>query len=820
MKKILLFLPFFLTLAFWSGCGDESASNDTTKGTTADPKSDPGIEPRSAKGGEMTFSLKSGAGYEYYQDKNFSDFWGEPKPTPDIDYAMDLSGMDASELRILRSTIEARKGETFSDDQLRQHFMSTDWYQPPFWNHDFRPQYDADEKAFMEKVQALEKALVDNAYKDAGKVVETNAIGNRFRYSEEFLAKVDPVIHAHGVAIVPTQNEQMFHIYDKNNYEAIPSFITSDFYLQMMSLYFSRILQELETDVFSPIVVGMLEKLIQENETDIATIADAKWKAAAEYNIMFFSLAYELLTGKKKTIPQAWQAAYDDEIAKVRGASGQGSKLLRSEFFDFSLFKPRGHYTRTEELKNYFKAMTWLQTAPFNISNPVSIDASMVTATHFFENKALLGVYNRLSSPVAYLVGEPNKNSVVHLFSVMQGYGIPADPAALFSDEYKEQVIQGVQALGIAGFKAKGANALTDDELQKFAVYFMPQRYTLDAEILIRLVDVERDDLNQQPKRPFPKGLDVMAVLGSKEAEKILLEQYKEAEKWPPYPDTLNVLKQKFAAFDGWDENAYNKWLDMLRTLLNPASQLPREFRNEGWKLKSLNTALGSWTELKHNTLLYADQPVAAQMGDGGEDWPPAWVAGYVEPNWHFWNRAVSLIRAISGKLKELDLSTPNIEGKSKMLIEMGDRLRDIARKQEKGEALSGSDNDFIRFIGGEAEWLTLALLDKRDIRWFELNSVDKFMALAADVYTYQGQGPVPPGVLEEAIGYADEMYVSVKMPDGSIQLMRGAVFSYYEFIQPIDERLTDEEWQKMLRDGKAPERPEWMKEILVSNSQ
>jgi hypothetical protein len=38
-----------------------------------------------------------------------------------------------------------------------------------------------------------------------------------------------------------------------------------------------------------------------------------------------------------------------------------------------------------------------------------------------------------------------------------------------------------------------------------------------------------------------------------------------------------------------------------------------------------------------------------------------------------------------------------------------------------------------------------------------------------------------------------------------------GAVFSYYEFKQPMSERLTDEAWQEMLADpSKRPSLPSW----------
>ncbi|MEW6103524.1 MAG: DUF3160 domain-containing protein [bacterium] len=52
---------------------------------------------------------------------------------------------------------------------------------------------------------------------------------------------------------------------------------------------------------------------------------------------------------------------------------------------------------------------------------------------------------------------------------------------------------------------------------------------------------------------------------------------------------------------------------------------------------------------------------------------------------------------------------------------------------------------------------------------------------------------------------------------DGYLKLTRGAVFSYYEFIHPASDRLTDEKWQKMLKQGKAPPLPDWIKEYLLN---
>jgi hypothetical protein len=52
---------------------------------------------------------------------------------------------------------------------------------------------------------------------------------------------------------------------------------------------------------------------------------------------------------------------------------------------------------------------------------------------------------------------------------------------------------------------------------------------------------------------------------------------------------------------------------------------------------------------------------------------------------------------------------------------------------------------------------------------------------------------------------------VLVPASKGRSVLTRGAVFSYYEFTQPLQRRLTDEQWQQMLEKGKAPAQPKWI---------
>jgi len=95
------------------------------------------------------------------------------------------------------------------------------------------------------------------------------------------------------------------------------------------------------------------------------------------------------------------------------------------------------------------------------------------------------------------------------------------------------------------------------------------------------------------------------------------------------------------------------------------------------------------------------------------------------------------------------------------------------------------------------------------DTDHFESDDPERQISIVADVFTNNYT------CLEEAIGYGNEIYVLVEIK-GMFYLTRGAVLSYYEFLQPSSNRLTDKEWQNMIRIGKMPELPIWTSQIMI----
>ena len=130
--------------------------------------------------------------------------------------------------------------------------------------------------------------------------------------------------------------------------------------------------------------------------------------------------------------------------------------------------------------------------------------------------------------------------------------------------------------------------------------------------------------------RMLPKGLDVMAAFGSEEAYTILDEMGETT--YANFPEQMTKLRGEVGGLgmDSWTQNLYWSWLYAFDPLLkSKGEQYPAFMRTQAWARKDIHTALGSWTELKHDTILYAKQSMA-EMGGGAPPEPPR---GWVEPN-------------------------------------------------------------------------------------------------------------------------------------------------------------------------------------------
>jgi hypothetical protein len=741
-----------------------------------------------------------------------------------IDTNMDISKLSLSELRVLRNAFAARQGYLFMSAELRSLFGETSWYYKLMEarvakeyeagggseRKEIPLKYTPAETKFISRIKAREAELQKLNFKaGAGKKVNTANIINDYQL-ETFGGPLREKLGQNGFAIVQDSYEQLFQVYENNDYHDFPSFVTTDLYLQAFHIYFDTLLRLAEESELNGRLLDFCEAMKQLFIKESAENPDAKMRELAKWNTAYFAVAVALLIDKPASdVDPAYAQMAADEIAKVKAEQTAFSEFLgyTKVKFAYSLFRPRGHYTRNDLLKRYFRAMMWIQTVPFGTDNPDQLLRATQIA-EIMEKKGLNGEYNRLVDPITYLMGEPDNVSMLQVQELMKSQGVTVKDLSTDDAKYT-QLKQAVEVLAEKQTRIK-PKFLRSSE---YKINLMPQRYFPDAEVLQEMVDVE----SQVTKRDVSKGLDYFAAMGNTPAERILLDELKEAQQWSDYVPNLTHMKKRMGEID-WNLTISNKWVRTLMTMTEPDNSYPYFMQGMAWDKKNLNAALASWAELKHDAILYGKQPMMAECGGG--DIPEPIVTGYVEPNVKFWSKALDLIHDTSVAFKRFGIENEDIERITTEMQEYGEFFLNVSKKELKGEKLTNEENGQIEVVGANFEYLTLEMLNLNNAEplteWSSVEGADKKIALVADVLTSNGDNNPNPSILYEAVGPGYEIYVVVEI-NGMLYLTRGAVFSYREFKRDVnDPRLTDEEWQKDLETMPNEGAPVWMNDIVI----
>ena len=740
-----------------------------------------------------------------------------------IDYNMDVSALGVGDLRVLRNAPAARQGFPFKDAYVRGIYESTTWYDSLMWkfdesldfsnvkekegeswrDHYYRAadetdalKYSDEEQAFMKRLKEREDELLKLNF-DVAEGLRVN-VGNLInpKQLKNFDSLLCQQLAQNGFAIVPANHEQLFHIYEKNDYNQFPSFVTTDLYLQLYHLYIDCMLRELEEQKLFLLLTQFCQEsykaftVKQYEESGLDTLAAMTWLNT------YFTVANALLQDKAPV----GNADALHEYQQVMKSENDYSKYLGYEnaFFAYSLFRPRGHYTRNDTLKRYFRTMMWLQTVPFQTDCPFDMFKASLLANEIMFNKSLNALYMKLTQPLDWLMGKPDDVSILQMGKVLEEMETDdIDPNDLGKkiDEIAEK-----QTRIRPKFQHTSRNK----------VCLMPQRYQPDAEVLLEMVDYD----SKTTKRAVPKGLDVFAAMGVSTAEQVLMD---EQQQWKDFGSQLKKMKQRMTEID-WKETIATQWLNTL-TVMNTdkPADLPYFMVTPEWQLKDLNAALASWAELKHDAILYAKQPMGAECGGGGV--PDPVVKGYVEPNTNFWKKAIELLDNTATLLKEQNMMTEKIANATQRISEELQFLLRVSEKELAGQEATDEEYDQLQYIGSAFENISLDLIREPNqylMGWSDVQGADRKVALVADVYTANADNNPDKSILFEAVGGADEIYVIVEL-DGCLYLTRGAVLSYREFTQPMGQpRLTDEEWQQQLEKNPRKGVPEWINRIIV----
>lgn len=627
-------------------------------------------------------------------------------------------------------------------------------------------------------------------------------------------------IQENGFVVVPQKEYKQIHdILQKNDNLNIPNFVTTDAVLHAYHIVYDLALREVEVHSFWSLIGNLTKQLARTSYEQYLDLPEGRWKEAAFRNTAYFYVALSLLDNET-VAPDAVADEVDNVLRLIENHEGFAESWFMNYPEDFSQYVARGHYTRSETLRRYFKAMMWYGRIAFRLQpephDPTNEAGRNETAQAILMSLALKDdveglepgsagymVWDALYEPTAFFVGSADDLTPREYRTLIdEVYGSSLNLSVIDNETLLGEFIQ--EALDWRDPSILSGYQLDIDNLnQTKGMRFMGQRFIPDSYILGQLVYDHVGSLFNP--RFLPKGLDVMSALGSKRAWG-LLEDEKEYEN---YVDQMNKMRNMVGNItqEEWTKNLYYLWMYSLLPLLREHGDgYPFFMRNQAWVDKQLNTALGSWAELRHDTILYAKQSYTVVTSAPPLDEK---LKGYVEPSPYVYGRLASLCHMMIDGLSKRDLLTETIHEKLQYLHRYLLDIRRISIKELTSQPLNSTE---INLIDSSAGILSSIVRMPRNESF--VSDTDESMAVIADVHTDPNSGMV----LEEAVGRPMFIYVAVPV-DGRVVLTRGGTFSYYEFEQPMNNRLTDEAWQQMLQNDQEPDMPSWTSSFVISSS-
>ncbi|KKU09544.1 MAG: hypothetical protein UX15_C0034G0002 [Parcubacteria group bacterium GW2011_GWA1_45_7] len=639
--------------------------------------------------------------------------------------------------------------------------------------------------------------------------------------------------------VKPSYNNEFFPLYESNRYSYIPSFITTDSILHNYHLMFDFLLKQLEEQKLAAELKQLNANMLAESLNQYNNLKGTEWENAAKRNVGFFAVSSKLLdpsinvpaivaneVNQELVLIEAHQVIEKSPVMNIGGGQDimidtpQGPQSLEALKEDYSQYIPRGHYDKTEQLKAYFKSMMWYGRLTFRMKSDDEVKSALLI-TFALNKENNQNSWNKIYEPVNFFVGKSDDITYYQFKDLTEKvYGANATIQSVSGDKNKlisfideTKTLEPPQINSMPIFQA---SIQPDREKEIKGFRFMGQRFTIDAAIFQRLVTREvgpkGESCNNAPfnsGRMLPKGLDIPSAMGSDEALNILKAQGETQHAC--YPENMSKMQTYLSGLstENWTQNLYWGWLYQLRPLLDEkGSGYPSFMQNTAWLRKDLNTFLGSWSELKHDTILYTKQ-VYAELGAGGDEPPPPPDdRGYVEPNPYVYARLASLLKMTNEGLEMRGLLTASMKDNLSKMEQLAMSLKIISEKELNNEKLTDDEYELIRSYGGQLEHFWLEV-NRDEPAYKETGSQRDYLnenpaAIVADVATDpNGQ------VLEVGTGKISEIYVVVPI-DGKLKIAKGGVYSYYEFTWPMSDRLTDKKWRELLNSGQAPALPSW----------
>ncbi len=723
-------------------------------------------------------------------------------------------------LSILNANVFAQDGDRFSLEAYHQFLLANQG----LTFEDLREMYPV--PVFLENSPAsFSNALfADSVFRyyqftdDEINAVETNGfmVSDRIRYK--------------------SFGEAFMTIYKRD----LPVYVSSDAILHAIHISYSNILSTIEEGVLFHSIDSLLNNLhgeLSSFETKYGDNPDME-NSLKDYDV-YLTIPRILLGNDVAPFYESNQERIDDVLEFINAEQFTAYPLFSDveRNLDFSQFTVRGHYTQSEKLGKYFKAMMWLGRTELYLITPDAVPYSSLseekrdsiaqrqTITSYLIEEALkdessTSHLNDIDELISFLVGESDNVIVDHLRYLKDLVGIEDASSLTDMDVYKsfrDALIEEPFADQNILSQVLVQDPVNTDGIKPASAFMLlGQRFIIDSYILGNVVF---DKISSGARRMLPKSADAMFALGNDHALKILEEDLQNYG----YSLDLAALRYLVDSFEPeyWQQSFFNLWLNVVRQLNLPGdlTTLPKFTQTEAWSNKTINTQLAAWAQIRHDNLLYAKQ---SYTGGPVCEFPYS----YVEPNPEFFEAVATLASFSKTATTSLEAIPDYLKSFMNVYFddvqEISETLKDIAQNQIDGIENTDDQIVFLQEMMHESfsGCLTTITGWYKDLYFTGETGLLKEDFIVADVHTspFNEWGDIVGWVLHVGTGPLNLATIVTQLPDGKDYVFVGPVMSFYEQVSVNFKRLTDEEWVQTFEGDATMSRPEFTDSYLVNS--
>lgn len=641
--------------------------------------------------------------------------------------------------------------------------------------------------------------------------------------------------------------ESLLEIFNQD----FPVFVSTDAILHAYHVSYDRILQDLEIGLLEPKLIELLNGLrasMPELHNRYSLIPDMM-TMLRDVDV-YLTVPLVLMEQTSSPYYPENTSLVNNVLNWIEAEQADTNTLFSSNCrnYDWSQFKPRGHYVYNPadpfavNQEPYFKTMMWFGRIELYLMAPLAsqypcpgqtfedvqrqaIDAMLID--ELYDLAAVEPLHQEIDNVIKFFVGESDNVTLDNLDYLKQAVSLDSANQLLDSlkmVEFKDTLSKQAFAYQLILSQILYSNPANPDSIVPASAFLMfGQRFVIDSYVTATVVFDRITYMGEKICRLFPSTLDVLFSLGNSASAQLLIDELNVYH----YSTNLAALRYLIDHYDPdfWGSSLYNYWLNSIRKLNPPEDRnnLPAFMKTAAFWQQKMNTQLSSWTELRHDNLLYAKQ---SYTGGTVCSYPHS----FVEPFPEFYSNLQDLCNEASTYFTSLNFPDPvrktRIINYFNRFNGIADTLQSICEKELAGLQFSSGEISFLQnmlYATGQSGiafdgWYPHLFYDdpfRGEVGYEGLMDSDY---LVADIHTTPTDcgGGMIGAISHVGTGNINLGVFVTENNLGEPTAFVGPVTSYYEYRTTNFLRLTDDEWASTYLQSAL--RPEWVNIYLADS--